>query len=331
MPISSPDLFDLSHCILCPRECGVNRTAGRYGFCSESAGMRAARAALLYYEEPCISGTRGSGAVFFTGCSLGCVFCQNAGIAGGLREGPAAAITAITEDRLSDIFLELEQQGAANINLVTASHFLPLIVPALESALRRGLSIPVVYNTSAYEKPAAIRRLDGLVDIYLPDLKFRSPALGSRWASAPDYWDRATAVLEEMVRQCPVPLFADGTSSLEEENDADIPLMKRGVIVRHLVMPGQAEDAKAVLRYLHETYGNQIFVSIMNQYTPMPQCAADPVLSRPTEQKEYDAVIDYAILLGIENGFIQEGETISRSFIPAWDGTGVNSPSRPDT
>lgn len=331
-------VFDLSNCRLCPRECGVNREAGQRGFCGETARLRAARAALLYYEEPCISGSQGSGAVFFTGCSLGCVFCQNDQISssrrsqvGGLpgaipKDIPSAGDTGIREisvKRLTDIFFELEAQGAANINLVTAGHFLPIIIPALEAAKSRGLSIPIVYNTSAYEKTEALRALDGLIDIYLPDCKFMSPETARRWCGAPDYPERAAAAIGEMVRQCPLPLFADGSSSLDEEDDRDIPLMSRGVIVRHMVMPGRVEDARAVLRYLHETYGGRIFVSIMNQYTPMPRCAGDPLLSRPATAKEYDEVIDFAILLGIENGFIQEGGTISKSFIPSWDGTGL--------
>ena len=303
---------------MCPRECGANRLAGRRGVCGETARLRAARAALLYYEEPCISGTAGAGAVFFSGCSLGCVFCQNAEISAAHAAG-----REITPERLTDIFFELEAQGAANINLVTPSHVLSLILPALEAARRRGLSIPFVYNTSAYEKPEALRALDGLIDIYLPDFKFMSGELARRWCVAPDYPERAKAALAEMVRQCPDPLFADGTDALDEEDDADIPLMRRGVIVRHLVMPGQTRDSKAILRYLHETYGDHIFLSIMNQYTPMPRCERDPVLSRPVSQREYDEVADYALSIGIENGFLQEGGTISRSFIPAWDGTGL--------
>ena len=350
--MTADPLFDFSHCRLCPRECGVDRTAGQLGFCREGAGLRAARAALLYCEEPCISGTQGSGAVFFTGCNLGCVFCQNAEITGGsgpfdtglrhnseeepvkgdcLAERPGrtqdprrAPGAPITPERLCDIFFELEQKGAANIHLVTAAHFLPLVLPALEAARQRGLSIPIVYNTSAYEKPEAIRRLDGLVDIYLPDLKFRKEKLGRLYAAAPDYWERATAAIDEMVRQCPLPLFADGSCELGE-SDADIPLMKRGVIVRHLVLPGQTGDSRAVLKYLHGRYGGRIFISILNQYTPMPRCAGDPLLSRPVTEEEYDAVVDYALRLGVENGFIQEGGTVSRSFIPSWDGTGITA------
>lgn len=318
------DLFDLSNCILCPRECGVNRLKGQLGFCGMDGSIRAARAALLYYEEPCISGSQGSGAVFFTGCNLGCVFCQNIDISRGLRaRQPHLEGKPVNTDRLCDIFLELEQQGAANINLVTASHVLPLIIPAIEKARTRGISIPFVYNTASYEKTEAIRALDGLIDIYLPDLKYYSPQIAQQYSDAPDYWSYASEAIAEMVRQCPDPLFADGSSELNEADDREDPLMKRGVIVRHMVMPGAADDSKKIIRYLYETYGKHIFLSIMNQYTPMPQCADDPLLSRPVTEKEYGEVTDFAISLGVENGFLQEDGTISDSFIPAWDGTGI--------
>ena len=357
-------LFDLSNCTLCPRECGVDRTAGQLGFCGLPADIRAARAALLFYEEPCISGTNGSGAIFFTGCNLGCVFCQNAAISGGLRNPIASAAhlpdidstlsrtdrevhsesasatvissgsdrsnrhdyaagSIVTSEDLVRLMLNLQEQGVSNINLVTASHVLHALIPALEYARSHGLTIPVVYNTSAYEKAEAIRALDGLIDIYLPDLKFYSSELAQRYAKAPRYWEAATAAIEEMVRQCPVPVFADGSHSLEAEDDREDPLMTKGVIVRHMVMPGQVEDSKRIIRYLYETYHDQIFLSIMNQYTPMPQCAEDPLLSRPVTEKEYDEVVDFAISLGVENGFLQEGGTISKSFIPSWDGTGI--------
>ena len=319
--------WDLTACRLCPRNCGVNRHAGQTGFCGLPEEIRAARAARLYYEEPCISGTAGSGAIFFTGCSLGCVFCQNAAISGGLRAASPSSVPGevITSGQLCEIMLRLQEEGAANINLVTPSHVLHVLIPALEAAKTQGLHIPVVYNTSSYEKAEMLRRLEGLVDIYLPDLKYRSEALSSSWSKAPDYWDIATRAIAEMVRQCPRPLFSDGSSSLDEADDSTDPMMVRGVIVRHMVMPGQVSDSKEVLRYLYHTYGDQIFVSIMNQYTPMPQCRQDPLLSRPTTKKEYDEVTDFAISLGIENGFLQEGGTISQSFIPAWDGTGIRT------
>lgn len=335
-PVSS--VFNLSSCVLCPRECRVNRLSGELGRCGIPAQIRAARAALLFYEEPCISGTHGSGAIFFTGCNLGCVFCQNAGISSGLRpSGDAGAEhfdgSVLSADDLVRIMLQLQEQGAANINLVTPSHVLHVLIPALEKARSHGLQIPVVYNTSSYEKAEVIHALDGLIDIYLPDLKFYSSALATRYAHAANYWECAAAAIDEMVRQCPEPVFDDGSHSLEAADDSRDPLMKKGVIVRHMVMPGQAEDSKQILQYLHDTYHEQIFLSIMNQYTPMPACADDPLLARPVTQKEYDEVVDFAISIGVENGFLQEGGTISQSFIPAWDGTGlsVNNPSRPDT
>ena len=259
--------------------------------------------------------------MFFTGCNLGCVFCQNYDISLG-EDGNHGV--EITPDRLADIFLRLMEEGAGNINLVTGSHFLPLLIPALETAKARGLQIPVVYNTSSYEKAEAIRCLDGLIDIYLPDLKFFSPDLSRRYCGAADYFEYASSAIREMVRQCPEPCFADGSHSLDEKNDRDDPLMVRGVIVRHMVMPGHTEDSRKILRYLYETYHDRIFVSIMNQYTPMPQTKdQDPLLQRTVTKKEYDEVVDFALSLGVENGFLQEGGTVSKSFIPAFDGTGI--------
>lgn len=320
--MAQTSLFDLSDCTLCPRECHADRTSGRLGFCQTPGVLTAARAAKLYYEEPCISGKAGSGAVFFSGCSLGCTFCQNYDLSRG-EKGAHSISREISPEHLSEIFFSLEEQGASNVNLVTASHLLPLVIPALSLAKTKGLRIPVVYNTSSYEKVEAIQALEGLVDIYLPDLKFFDPALSRRYCSAPDYFDRASGVIREMVRQCPEPVFADGSHALDEEDDADDPLMLRGVIVRHLCMPGCTEDSKQILSWLHDTFGDRIFVSIMNQYTPMPQCSEDPLLSRPLSAKEYDEVTDYAVEIGIENGFLQEGGTVSKSFIPSFDGTGI--------
>lgn len=310
-------LFDLHNCILCPRECHADRVDGKTGYCGVPAGILAARAALLKWEEPVITGPVGSGAVFFTGCNMGCVFCQNYGIAHAHEGIP------VTEDHLIRIFFSLAEQGASNINLVTPTHYLHVLVPALRKAKAQGLKIPVVYNTSAYEKPEALRALEGLVDIYLPDLKYVSPALSAKYSHCPDYFEKASAAIAEMVRQCPEPLFADGSHSLDEADDADDPVMIKGVIVRHLALPGCGEDSRAVLHYLYKTYGDRIFISIMNQYTPMPQVSGDPLLSRRLTEAEYNVLIDYAVSLGIENGFTQEGETASESFIPAFDGTGL--------
>ncbi|MCI2050181.1 MAG: radical SAM protein [Lachnospiraceae bacterium] len=323
--MSDKDLFDLSDCTLCPRNCHADRTAGKTGYCGQGACVTAARAALLKWEEPCLTGAEGSGAYFFCGCNLRCVFCQNRVISGprtAMEEGGAGPRPQ-TPDRMAEIFLALQEQHASNINLVTPSHFLPSVAAALEAARLQGLHIPVVYNTSAYEKKEAIRRLDGLVDIYLPDLKYVSSELSGALSGAPDYFACASEAIAEMVRQCPEPLFADGSSSLDAQDDADDPLMLRGVIVRHLALPDCADDSRRVLRYLHGTYGDRIFISLMNQYTPMPGVLEPSFLTRRLSDREYESLVDYAISLGIENGFIQEGPTQSESFIPAFDGTGL--------
>ncbi len=298
---------ELADCSLCPRECHVNRNAGEIGYCGQTASLTAARAALHFWEEPCLSGRNGSGAVFFSGCNLRCIYCQNREIAQGHtgRE--------ITASRLSEIFLKLQEKGAHNINLVTPAHFVPQIITALKASKKQGLSIPVIYNTSSYEKAETLRRLEGLIDIYLPDLKYFDTALSESYSHAPDYFDTAAAAIAEMVRQVGAPVFADGEDSL----------MLRGVIVRHLLLPGCGRDSRRILRFLHETFGNDIYVSIMNQYTPLSQVSDIPPLNRRISDKEYERIIDFAIRIGIENGFIQEGETATESFIPSFDCEGI--------
>ncbi|MBR4763309.1 MAG: 4Fe-4S cluster-binding domain-containing protein [Lachnospiraceae bacterium] len=309
--------MDLSDCTLCPRSCRVNRLAGRIGYCNVTADLFAARAALYYHEEPVISGSRGSGAVFFAGCNMGCVFCQNYAIA------KAMTGTQLSSGRLTEIFLSLQEQGAHNINLITAEHFLPQVIRSLRDAKDQGLTLPVVYNTGTYERVEAIQALEGLVDVWLPDFKYISPRLSLAYSHTPDYFQYASKALQEMVRQCPEPLFSDGSHTLDAPDDADDPLMVRGVLVRHLVLPGSTQDSMDILKYLHDTYGDQIFISIMNQYTPMPQVKDDPDLGRKLSSEEYEKVVDYAISLGITNGFIQEEGTASRRYIPAFDGTGI--------
>ena len=295
-------------CMLCPRNCGVKRDAGEMGVCGQTDTVKVARAALHYWEEPCISGTAGSGTVFFSGCALHCVFCQNHSIATG------KAGKQVTIERLAGIFLEMQEKGANNINLVTPGHFMPQIAAALESAKKQGMNLPVVYNTSGYEQVDTLRRMEGLADIYLPDFKYMDDALGWRYSHVRDYSDVAKAAVAEMVRQTGTAVFEGGDGE---------GLMKRGTIVRHLVLPGCAEDAKAVIRYLYETYGNRIYISIMNQFTPMPALKDYPELNRRVAKREYEEVVDYALSLGVECGFIQEGETAKESFIPAFDGEGV--------
>lgn len=292
-------------CTICPRNCAAERGRGDVGVCGQTEEIRVARAALHYWEEPCISGREGSGAVFFSGCALHCVFCQNRKIAQG------NAGRTVSGGRLAEIFLGLQEQGANNINLVTAGHFVPQLIPAIESAKRQGLTIPVVYNSSGYERVETLGRLEGHVDIYLPDFKYMSPQLSARYSHAADYADVAKRAVAEMVRQTGPAVFAGG----DEDG-----LMRRGTIVRHLLLPGCADDAKAVIRYLYETYGDDIYISIMNQFTPLSGLSDYPEINRRVTEAEYDAVVDYAIGLGVECGFIQEGETAEESFIPDFDG-----------
>ncbi len=306
----------MADCTLCPRRCHSNRLAGNTGFCGQGASVTAARAALHFWEEPCISGTRGSGAVFFSGCNLQCAFCQNHDIALG------KAGTALSLHRLAHIFLELQEKGAHNINLVTPGHFVPQICYSLKLAKSEGLSIPIVYNTGSYEEVETLRRLEGLVDIYLPDFKYYSPALSLRYSHASDYFEKASAAIAEMFRQVGKPVF-QGAAQTKKDNTNPSPIMQRGMLVRHLMLPGQARDSKKILRYLHTAYGNDIYVSIMNQYTPLPHTASMPELNRKVAPEEYARVLDFADKIGITQGFMQEGDVASESFIPAFDGEGL--------
>ena len=295
----------MKECCLCPRNCGINRFEGQKGFCGVDSDVMVARAALHMWEEPCISGKEGSGAVFFSGCSLGCSFCQNRTISRG-QSGKK-----ITVERLGELFLELQEQHANNINLVTAGHYLPQVAVALVTAKDQGLQIPVVYNSSGYEKADSLKMLDGLVDIYLPDFKYMDHELAKKYSHAENYPEIAKEALSEMVRQV-------GEAEFDSRG-----MMKKGVIVRQLLLPGHVKDAKNVLKYLYETYGDRIYISMMNQYTPMPVMKDDPQLSRKVTDREYERLIDYAISLGLKNGFMQEGETAKESFIPDFDGEGV--------
>ncbi len=295
----------LNDCTLCPRNCHAYRTGGKKGYCGETDKLVAARAALHMWEEPCISGTRGSGTVFFCGCSLMCVYCQNRSISKG------TAGKVISVERLAEIFIELQEKGAHNINLVTPGHYIPQIIEALSISRSRGLNIPIVYNTGGYEKTETIKLLDGIVDIFLPDLKYMDESIAKKYSNCPDYFSYASAAIKEMSAQVGEPRFdADG-------------IMTKGVIVRHMLLPGYLNDSKKIIKYLHDTFGNKIYISIMNQYTPMKHVAGYPEINRKVTDEEYDSLIDYAVSIGVENGFIQEGETQSESFIPEFDGEGV--------
>ncbi len=293
------------NCLLCPRKCGINRSTGQTGVCGVSSEIKVARAALHYWEEPCISGKRGSGAVFFSGCSLHCVFCQNREIS----DGKAGKV--ISKERLSDIFMELAVKGANNINLVTPGQYIPDIVWAVNDAKSRGMKLPIIYNTSGYENVTELKLLEGIVDVYLPDFKYMDSTLSAMYSRAKDYPSVAKQTLSEMVRQQPDVVIDDATG-----------LIQKGVIVRQLLLPGHVNDAKAVLKYLYDTYHDHVYISMMSQFTPIA-LKDYPEINRTVTRREYERLVDYALKIGITNAFIQEGDVAKDSFIPAFDCEGV--------
>ena len=293
------------NCLLCPRKCGINRRTGQTGVCGVSSEIKVARAALHYWEEPCISGKRGSGAVFFSGCSLHCVFCQNREISDG-KEGKV-----ISKERLSDIFMELTDKGANNINLVTPGQYIPDIVWAVNDAKSRGMKLPIIYNTSGYENVTELKLLEGIVDVYLPDFKYMDSTLSARYSRAKDYPSVAKQALSEMVRQQPDVVIDNETG-----------LIQKGVIVRQLLLPGHVNDAKAVLKYLYDTYHDHVYISMMSQFTPIA-LKDYPEINRTVTRREYERLVDYALEIGITNAFIQEGDVAKDSVIPAFDCEGV--------
>ena len=293
----------MEHCTLCPRKCGTDRSKD-IGYCGQSDRLHAAKAYLHMWEEPCISGKNGSGTVFFSGCNLRCVYCKNRDIAASYSG------FEITDQKLADIFLKLQDKGAHNINLVTPTHYTPHIISAL-SAARGKLNIPVVYNCGGYESAETIKMLDGYIDIYLPDFKYMDNTIAQKYSFAPDYVENAKTALAEMTRQTGGCVFnADG-------------IMIKGVIVRHLVLPSYTDNSKSVIEYLYKTYGHSIYMSIMNQYTPMEYVKNYPEINRKITDKEYENILDFAVNIGVENAFIQENGTVSESFIPVFDGEGI--------
>lgn len=293
------------NCLLCPRKCGINRRTGQTGVCGVPSEIKVARAALHYWEEPCISGKRGSGAVFFSGCSLHCVFCQNREIS----DGKAGKV--ISKERLSDIFIELADKGANNINLVTPGQYIPDIVWAVNDAKSRGMKLPIIYNTSGYENVTELKLLEGIVDVYLLDFKYMDSTLSAMYSRAKDYPSVAKQALSEMVRQQPEVVIDDATG-----------LIQKGVIVRQLLLPGHVNDAKAVLKYLYDTYRDHVYISMMSQFTPIA-LKDYPEINRTVTKREYERLVNYALEIGITNAFIQEGDVAKDSFIPAFDCEGV--------
>jgi len=287
----------LKKCNLCPRNCLINRSKTT-GICGMKDKLMIARASLHMWEEPCISGTNGSGTIFFTGCNLKCIFCQNHDISTKLIG------QEITIEDFSNICLNLQKQGANNINLVTPTHFVPLIIEGLKLAKQKGLTIPIVYNTSSYENIETIKMLDGIIDIYLPDLKYYDNEYAIKYSHAPNYFNYAKLAIEEMFKQVGKPKF-------NKEG-----IMTSGIIIRHLMMPGLKEDTKQILNYLHNKYKNNVYISIMNQYTPIRNFKNFKELNNKISENDYNEIINYAIDLGIKKAFIQEGDTASESFIP---------------
>ncbi len=287
----------MSGCMLCPRRCGADRANGQKGVCGATGEVRVARAAPHCWEEPCISGERGSGAVFFSGCPMGCVYCQNREIS----SGGVGRVYTVRE--LADIFLDLQAHGVHNLNLVTPTHCTLQIVEALDLAR---LKIPVVYNCGGYELPETLGLLAGRVSIYLPDFKYADRELARRYSRAADYPEVALTAIEKMLEQVGEPKF---------DNDG---MMASGVIVRHLVLPNCTDNSMKALRLLRERFGDSLLISIMSQYTPMPSLPFDE-LKRPVSEDEYELVLDYADHLGIRLGYRQEGGAVGESFIPSFE------------
>lgn len=291
----------LESCMLCPRNCKVNRHKS-VGFCGASDKVKLAYYSLHQWEEPIISGENGSGTVFFSNCNLRCLFCQNKKISTDRNSYGKE----IGNDKLKEIFLKLQDLGAHNINLVTPTHYVPQIIDVLKEVKNKNLKIPVVYNTSSYENVSTIESLKGLIDIYLADLKYFDDELGNKYSKCNDYFKYASLAIGEMYKQ---------TGKFQIKDN----LLVSGLVVRVLVLPGHVDDSKKIIKYLYDTYKDNIIISIMNQYTPVCKINDFPNLNRKLTDEEYDEVIDYACSLGIENAFVQEGETQSESFIPDFD------------
>ena len=298
-------LAPLAACRICPRGCGANRLHDVHGFCGAGRYASVGLVSLHAWEEPCLAGEKGAGTVFFSGCNMRCAFCQNHEIS---RENFGIAVT---EERLADIFLEQEERGAATLDLVTPTHFAPQIAAALHLAKAQGLSIPVVYNSSAYETVDTIKSLAGLVDIFLPDLKYMAEEAALRYSTAPDYFKTASAAIRCMREIAGRPVFDDTNR------------MQRGVLVRHLVLPGRRKESMKILDWLWQNFSDTIYISLMNQYTPIGDLSKVPELNRRLTTFEYESVVDHARSLGIKNCYIQQGGTVSASFVPKFDGRGV--------
>ena len=293
-----------NRCNICPRRCDIDRT-GHKGYCGETEEIRVARAALHQWEEPCISGTKGSGTVFFTGCNLRCVYCQNKVISDG-KVG-----MAVSKERLAQLFINLKDQGAHNINMVTPTHFTSQIIEAIKLSRTKGMDLPIVWNTSGYETEETIDSLSGYVDVYLTDFKYMDSETAGKYSFCPDYPDVAKKALSKMVSQI-------GKVELDSNG-----IIKKGVVVRHLLLPGHVEESMKVLDYLHSEYGDGIYISIMSQFTPNGNLDKYPEINSKVTKYEYDKLVEYADKIGIVNAYVQEGSAAKESFIPDFDYTGL--------
>ncbi|MDU1413292.1 MAG: radical SAM protein [Clostridium sp.] len=294
----------LSSCEVCPRNCKINRNETT-GFCKSTATVKVAKAYGHMWEEPCISGTNGSGTVFFSNCNLRCVFCQNHDIS---QETIGKEISI---NRLSEIFIEQQSKGFHNINLVNPTHYVPQIIEALNIAKQKGLNIPIVYNSNGYENIETLKTLKGYIDIYIPDFKYFSDKYSIKYSSAPNYFNIASSAIKEMVNQTGPCAFNDDG------------LMKKGVIIRHLMLPGLLFDSKKVVDYIYKTFGDNIYLSLMNQYTPMFNADKYPEINKPLNPNHYESLIDYCIDIGYKNAFIQESGTDSTTFVPDFNLQGI--------
>lgn len=298
-------LESLKSCRLCPRNCGANRLQGELGFCRAGMDVRIAKVCLHEWEEPCISGSRGSGTVFFSNCNLRCVFCQNH------RISEESFGKDVSIERLSEIFLEQQARGAHNVNLVTPTHYVPQIIEAVKLAKTKGLKLPILYNTNSYENVETIRSLEGIVDVYLADLKYFSDSYAIKYSGAKDYFLHASKAIAEMFRQVGEPVF-----------DSEV-LLQRGLIIRHLMLPGLLFDTKKVLDHIRSTYGDSVYVSIMNQYTPMHRAAQYPEINKRLNKRHYESIIQYCLDSGIHNAFIQDTGTATEDYVPDFNLSGV--------
>ncbi|MGE5328509.1 MAG: radical SAM protein [Deltaproteobacteria bacterium] len=295
----------LTNCNMCPRRCGVNRIEGKAGTCKAGANTKVALASVHMGEEPCISGTKGSGTVFFSYCNLKCVFCQNFDIS---QQGFGREVTI---EELAGIFIAQQNKGVHNINLVSPTQYIVQIRQALLIAKQEGLNIPVIYNTNGYEGVEGLRLLKGLVDVYLPDLKYSENEIGERYSGVSDYFEKASQAVLEMYSQVGSPIFDDNE------------IIKRGLIIRHLILPGQLENSKKVLGWIRSNLPKDIYTSLMCQYTPMYKACDYPELKRRLYKREYEEIVDYFFEIGLENGFVQELSSAKKAYTPKFDLRGV--------